>query len=270
MIESTAAAIIFFSSDVATQLMSYTRTDTEDGSTEMNEKPRSVLSIFLDMNTDVDIDWTRATSGAVFGVVGSCYLHVVWGMLETAVETRVPVRRSRVVNTTVKVLVDQGLSAPVYIYCYYIVTNTIQKGMAVATAGVSSSMKDWTDALRSVQQKANDVIVPTMLLHWRVWPLVHSVNFYFVPLQHRVLVQNVVLIGWSGCKEPDSRVLFVSFRFVLLVRLFVRCCYLLATHSLFFFVDGSFSRCANDSVLSYLNNDSNANGNESVENTKRG
>ena len=167
MIESTAAAIIFFSSDVATQLMSYTRTDTEDGSTEMNEKPRSVLSIFLDMNTDVDIDWTRATSGAVFGVVGSCYLHVVWGMLETAVETRFPVRRSRVVNTAVKVLVDQGLSAPVYIYCYYIVTNTIQKGMAVATAGVSSSMKDWTDALRSVQQKANDVIVPTMLLHWR-------------------------------------------------------------------------------------------------------
>jgi len=39
---------------------------------------------------------------------------------------------------------------------------------------------------------------PTMLLHWRLWPLVHSVNFYFVPLQHRVLVQNTVLVGWSG------------------------------------------------------------------------
>ena len=169
VIKSTAAAIIFFSSgDVATQLMSHTRIDTEDGSTEMNEKPRSVLSIFLDMNTDVDVDWTRATSGAVFGVVGSCYLHVVWGMLEMAVETRFPVRCSRVVNTAVKVLVDQGLSVPL---CTSAATTlspkTIQKGMVVATAVVSSSVKDWTDALRSVQQKANDVIVPTMLLHWR-------------------------------------------------------------------------------------------------------
>ena len=39
---------------------------------------------------------------------------------------------------------------------------------------------------------------PTMMQHWKLWPVVHSFNFYFAPLHHRVLVQNVVLVGWSG------------------------------------------------------------------------
>ena len=38
----------------------------------------------------------------------------------------------------------------------------------------------------------------TMLVHWRIWPLVHSFNFYFIPLNDRVLIQNLVLVGWSG------------------------------------------------------------------------
>lgn len=39
---------------------------------------------------------------------------------------------------------------------------------------------------------------PTMMQHWKLWPIVHSFNFYFIPLHHRVLVQNTVLVGWSG------------------------------------------------------------------------
>jgi hypothetical protein len=37
-----------------------------------------------------------------------------------------------------------------------------------------------------------------MLQHYKVWPLVHTANFYYVPLQHRVLVQNGVLVFWSA------------------------------------------------------------------------
>jgi protein Mpv17 len=39
---------------------------------------------------------------------------------------------------------------------------------------------------------------PTMLRHWKLWPFVHSFNFYFVPLHHRMMVQNLALVGWSG------------------------------------------------------------------------
>ena len=28
--------------------------------------------------------------------------------------------------------------------------------------------------------------------------MVHSFNFYYVPLHHRILVQNTVLVGWSA------------------------------------------------------------------------
>jgi len=34
--------------------------------------------------------------------------------------------------------------------------------------------------------------------HWKIWPAIHSLNFYFIPVHNRVLVQNLVLVGWSG------------------------------------------------------------------------
>ena len=58
-------------------------------------------------------------------------------------------------------------------------------------ADVSKSWKDTND-------KATEMLWPTMLQHWKVWPAVHSVNFYFMPLHHRVLVQNTMLVFWSG------------------------------------------------------------------------
>ena len=34
--------------------------------------------------------------------------------------------------------------------------------------------------------------------NWMVWPAVQAVNFKFVPLEHRVLVVNVVSLGEWG------------------------------------------------------------------------
>ena len=42
------------------------------------------------------------------------------------------------------------------------------------------------------------MLPPTMIRHWTLWPAVHTMNFYYIPLHHRVLVQNLVLVGWSG------------------------------------------------------------------------
>ena len=42
------------------------------------------------------------------------------------------------------------------------------------------------------------MLPPTMMRHWSVWPFVHTINFYYFSLHHRVLVQNLVLVGWSG------------------------------------------------------------------------
>ena len=72
----TAAALIFFTSDSVTQHM---------------------------MDPEEPWDFSRASSGAVFGAVATCYLHVWWNFLERSLERLIPVARSRLANTAAKV-----------------------------------------------------------------------------------------------------------------------------------------------------------------------
>ncbi|TVY86773.1 Protein sym-1, partial [Lachnellula willkommii] len=56
--------------------------------------------------------------------------------------------------------------------------------------------------------------------NWMVWPVIQAVNFKLVPLHHRVLVVNVVSLGWNcylsflnsqgGKKEEKEEVSVVS------------------------------------------------------------
>ena len=48
-----------------------------------------------------------------------------------------------------------------------------------------------------VRARLRDAYVPVLRTNWMVWPLVQSVNFAVVPLEHRVLVVNVVALGWN-------------------------------------------------------------------------
>ena len=38
---------------------------------------------------------------------------------------------------------------------------------------------------------------PGLQANWMLWPAVQAVNFRLVPLEHRVLVVNVVSLGWN-------------------------------------------------------------------------
>ena len=137
-------------------------------------------------------DRVRALSGAFFGVIATSWLHFWWGFLEGAVNTRIPTAQSKLANTLTKVFIDQALGAPLYIYSYYVITNVCPRRQAAAT-----NETPW-ESLQHVRCKASGMLWGTMQQHWTIWPLVHSVNFYYVPLAHRVLVQNTVLIGWSA------------------------------------------------------------------------
>jgi protein Mpv17 len=183
------AAVIFFGSDSATQ---YLLRDVN---------PKKAINTETESNTNTDTDtfqWDapRALSGAAFGVVATTWLHYWWGFLEVAVGARFPVvaasQSSKLVNTVVKVALDQGIGAPLYIYSYYVITNfgqTIDRTMSSLAA-----LESW----KETNTRAAEMLWPTMLKHWQLWPFVHCVNFYFMPLHHRVLVQNAVLVGWSG------------------------------------------------------------------------
>ena len=143
--------------------------------------------------TSFEFNIQRALSASSFGVVGTIYLHYWWDFLERFVNSRFPISQakstSRLTNTAVKVLIDQSISAPLYNWCYFFITNAVHSHVQ------SDGM---TDRLESAASKATEMIGPLMLKHWRVWPAIHGLNFYFTPVQNRVLVQNLVLVGWSG------------------------------------------------------------------------
>lgn len=192
MTKTAAATLIFFTSDTVTQYL------TSEGDTAA-----------------FSFNPSRAASGAAFGVVATSWLHYWWGFLERVVEARLPVARYRLGNTLTKVFLDQAIGAPLYIYSYYFITNFLQKvssqrrrlsdesivdNTLAQNEGTPEDLEKMQEILSETHHRAVDMLLPTMPRHWKLWPLVHTVNFYFVPLHHRVLVQNVVLVGWSGCK----------------------------------------------------------------------
>ncbi|MCJ1482977.1 Protein required for ethanol metabolism [Schaereria dolodes] len=49
----------------------------------------------------------------------------------------------------------------------------------------------------SPQDKLASTYLPALQKNWMVWPAVQAINFKLVPLEHRVLVVNVVSLGWN-------------------------------------------------------------------------
>jgi Mpv17 / PMP22 family len=223
--KTAAAAFIFFSSDAATQYASH-----DSAASAAPPKPNAVVSSvsaatgsttddsdatrkLVDSREGSDSDHPsfgdafqahRSISAASFGVVAAAWLHYWWNALEFLVAARLPLnavspRRSRLMNTLVKVVIDQSLAAPLYTYSYYVVTNFLGSAFAAARTDVSNADRvGMTRVLVETHNKARDMLWPTMVQHYKLWPAVHFANFYAVPLQHRVLVQNTVLVFWSA------------------------------------------------------------------------
>ncbi|KAF2128218.1 hypothetical protein P153DRAFT_424112 [Dothidotthia symphoricarpi CBS 119687] len=49
----------------------------------------------------------------------------------------------------------------------------------------------------SPRQRLRDAYLPGLTKNFMVWPWVQFTNFKYVPMEHRVLVVNVVSLGWN-------------------------------------------------------------------------
>ena len=88
--------------------------------------------------------------------------------------------------------------APIYIYTYYVITHGGKEYVAQLKANDNQHKPDAVTLFKDTCERAAEMLPPTMLRHWTLWPAVHTLNFYYNPLHHRVLVQNLVLVGWSA------------------------------------------------------------------------
>ena len=243
LVKASTASLIFFVSDSATQCI--TREQQKQQLLQKQHRKDGRDGRLLEVVEP--FHWGRAFSGATFGVVATGWLHYWWGFLEAAVQRRLPVSNYRLANTLVKVIIDQAIGAPIYIFTYYCITHFGKEYMSLissqssplpstdpsakteisashhedkndtnsdvlamnagngkdpshgpsvrSTASASGSAYElWTETV----DRAIEMLPPTMIRHWSVWPFVHTINFYYFSLHHRVLVQNLVLVGWSG------------------------------------------------------------------------
>lgn len=49
----------------------------------------------------------------------------------------------------------------------------------------------------AIRTKLENAYLPGLKANWLLWPAVQGINFTIVPLEHRVLVVNVVSLGWN-------------------------------------------------------------------------
>jgi len=49
----------------------------------------------------------------------------------------------------------------------------------------------------SPSEKLEKTYTTALTKNWMVWPFVQLINFRFIPLEHRVLLVNVISLGWN-------------------------------------------------------------------------
>jgi hypothetical protein len=126
-------------------------------------------------------DAPRTFRMAAFGGLVNIWIHFWWGILERKMETIICSKTHRYKNAIVKVMVDQSFGTPVY--------NTIFFASEHALQG--HNPYEIYDAVTSR--------LPTQLArHYTFWPFVHVFNFSFVSVHKRVIVQNVLTVGWAA------------------------------------------------------------------------
>lgn len=128
-----------------------------------------------------DIDYKRVLRQTVFGVGITCWLHLWWGILERKAEKIISAKVTRAGNTAIKVATDQTFGAGVFNAAYFFSLPIMEGGNVM-----------------DGKKRLEDCWWPQMQRHWCFWPWFHSFNFYCLSLHHRVVVQNVALVGWTG------------------------------------------------------------------------
>jgi len=175
-----SAIVIFSSSDVIAQVYENADNHNFDGSPLR----------------DFAWDAHRTMRITAFGGVVTCWLHVWWNTLERVVEKTISSSTHHYSNALTKVFLDQAIGAPIFNVLFFSSQQLLQG-------------KPFDKSLFDTVKER----VPVMLeKHYHFWPWVHAINFSFVSLHKRILVQNILTIGWaaylSHCDEKfekDSR-----------------------------------------------------------------
>ncbi|KAI9224796.1 hypothetical protein BC828DRAFT_372523 [Blastocladiella britannica] len=121
--------------------------------------------------------WDRTARLAAFGTVLAGPAIAQWyRFLDRRVRIAHPVK-----NLLVRVGLDQFAFSPISVAVFFS-ANGLLEGRPVP----------------EIQAKLRENYTEALVNNWRVWIGVQLVNFYFTPVQHRLLVVNTVALGWNA------------------------------------------------------------------------
>ena len=79
-------------------------------------------------------------------------------------------------------LLDQSLIAPLMIYCFFFIVSETPAGKQP----------------HEINEMLQECYIQTLITNYKIWPLAQTLNFTFVPIQHRVGFVQIVAIFWNA------------------------------------------------------------------------
>ena len=79
-----------------------------------------------------------------------------------------------------KMILDQTLFAPLFIGNFLVVADVLEG-----------------KSFKQIKGKLKSSYYQTVKTNWCIWPPVQIANFYYVPLEHRVLFSNLAALIWN-------------------------------------------------------------------------
>lgn len=100
-------------------------------------------------------------------------------------------------GTLQRVALDQLLFAPFFLGVYF-VYNGLWEGSS--RAAIEHKLQKVPPSLRRRSPVASLVqsYFTALISNYKLWPAVQCINFYFVPLNYRLVFVNVVALGWCA------------------------------------------------------------------------
>lgn len=135
-------------------------------------------------------DYSRTLRAVIYGSIIFAPLGDKWYKFLAKVKTPFIGNRAKysstklgVYDTVSRVAYDQLIFAPfIGIPLYY---------------SVMSMLELRENALEYAQAKLQKNWASTLVTNWMIWPIFQLINFYFIPVQMRLLCVNTFSIGWN-------------------------------------------------------------------------
>lgn len=109
--------------------------------------------------------------GIIFAPIGDKWYHILQSYVYLK---KFPI--NHFINVAYRVGVDQLLFAPFGLALYFSSMSVLE---------------------HNPLQFHTDTWASTLQTNWKIWPAVQLINFWFVPIEHRLLLVNTVAVGWN-------------------------------------------------------------------------